>query len=93
MKRHFLKTVLPGFVFVLAIFASFAFKPAPNDTGSIYIQLLPPQFCTLLLDQVPSECSIYNWGANCTTSLFGLSFNLHSRVWGLICSDVYRLPY
>ena len=92
MKRHFLKTVLPAFVFTLAIVASFAFKPAPNNSGKIYLQLLPPQYCTVLLEQVPEDCSIYNWGANCTATVLGISYDMHSKISGLICQDVYRLP-
>lgn len=93
MKRQSLKTVLHALVFTLAIVASFAFKSVPNDAANeVYIHMLPPQFCTYMSNLPPADCSIYNWGANCTTSILGVHYDLHSKVSGLICQNVYRLP-
>ncbi|WP_408612147.1 DUF6520 family protein [Flavivirga spongiicola] len=93
MKRHFLKTVLPAFVFMLAIVASFSFKPAPNEAvNDVYIQMFPPAYCTLLSGPPPTDCSINNWGAECTTQINFINYDLYSRAWGLLCQDVYRLP-
>ncbi|WP_394337955.1 DUF6520 family protein [Flavivirga eckloniae] len=93
MKRQSLKKVLPAFVFLLAIVASFAFTPAPNDvSGDVYIQRALPTNCELQTMSLPYGCSINNWGAQCTTFESGVTRDLYSRAWGLLCMDPYRLP-
>ncbi|TGV04586.1 hypothetical protein [Flavivirga rizhaonensis] len=92
MKRQSLKTTLYAFVFTLAIVASFAFKPSPNDVpDDVYIQRGSPLECDLITMSLPYNCSLDNWGANCTISVLGISHDLHSRAWGLICMEAYRL--
>ncbi|MDO5976521.1 DUF6520 family protein [Flavivirga jejuensis] len=91
MKHRSLKTVLYAFVFTLAIGASFAFKSAPSDPG-IFIQKVGPTHCESQLMALPYGCSIDNWGAKCAIIELGVSHNLYSRVWGVLCMDQYRLP-
>lgn len=93
MKRQSLKTVLRAFVFTLAIVASFAFKPSPNDVlNDVYIQKVFPTECNIVLTSLLTHCSIYNWGAQCTVIDNGIIRDAFSRTWGTLCMDELREP-
>ncbi|GAA3613081.1 DUF6520 family protein [Flavivirga amylovorans] len=93
MKRQSLKKVLPAFVFVLAIVASFAFKPAPNDVfNDVFIQRVNPTECDQIFTSLLTHCSINNWGQQCTYYELGIYHPAYSRAWGLLCLDELREP-
>ncbi|MDO5970408.1 DUF6520 family protein [Flavivirga aquimarina] len=92
MKRKSLKTVLHAFVFTLAIVASFAFKPSPNDIqDDVYIQRVGPTLCELMTMSLPYGCGLDNWGANCTMFHQGMYHTLYSRAWNTACMEAYRI--
>lgn len=92
MKRNFLKTSLSAFAFTLAIVASFAFSPAPNDAEDVavngYIQTQNPQDC----QKVTHECVIGPI-RDCTITVFPVGptpvFQIRS---GTLCSDQLARP-
>ncbi|HEX9601199.1 MAG TPA: DUF6520 family protein, partial [Mariniflexile sp.] len=88
MKRNFLKTSLSAFAFTLAIVASFAFSPAPNDAEDVavqgYIQTLDPESCV----KVNNHNCVIGPIRDCTITIFPAGpAPVYETRFGTLCSD------